>query len=110
MPGRARVCPEPGCPELQPCPTHARTPWAGSTRGSRLPPQWRDLRAKILRRDQRICHICGGPGADAVDHLQAGDDHSPSNLAAVHQDIPPYCHRRKSSAEGHAARHRRETP
>lgn len=100
----ARPCPVPGCPELAPCPEHRRTPWAGSNRRARLPKNWRSMHERILRRDRRICHLCGGPGADAVDHIEAGDNHSPANLAAVHQDVAPYCHRRKSSGEGHAAR------
>lgn len=106
----ATVCPIPGCPELAPCPHHpraprtSRRPWAASSRLSRLPVDWYKTRARVLRRDRRICWICNGPGADAVDHVIPGDDHSESNLRAVHHNVAPYCHRRKSSAEGHAAR------
>lgn len=113
MPRRAATpCPTPGCPELNPCPTHnrprtTRRPWAGSTRLARLPRGWHATRARILRRDRRICWICGGPGADAVDHVTPGDDHSDANLRAVHHDIAPWCHRRKSSLEGHTARRTR---
>jgi 5-methylcytosine-specific restriction protein A len=53
-----------------------------------------------LKRDKGICYICGGDGADRVDHIVAGDDHSLTNLAAVHDATPPHCHRAKSSAEG----------
>jgi 5-methylcytosine-specific restriction endonuclease McrA len=67
-----------------------------------LPSNWADeIVPYILDRDQRICHVCGQPGATQVDHIEAGDDHRPENLGAIH-DEP--CHRRKSSAEGNAAR------
>jgi len=74
--------------------------WAGSGRRARLPHGWPKIRARILKRDGRICHVCHGPGADAVDHIIPGDDHSDGNLAAIHQDVPPFCHRKKSSHEG----------
>ncbi|HEX5522815.1 MAG TPA: hypothetical protein VFX53_05175 [Pedococcus sp.] len=59
---------------------------------------------RILERDQGICYLCGGAGADAVDHVRHGDDHRDHNLAAVHDANPPHCHRYKSSREGNAAR------
>lgn len=65
----------------------------GSTR------HWRVLRARILA-DSDICHICGQPGADGVDHLVAvlrGGTNHPSNLRPAHHDVPPYCNRRKGS-------------
>lgn len=78
--------------------------WRGSTRRQRLPADWPERCKRILRRDRRRCHVCGGPGADAVDHVRPGDDHSDGNLAAIHQDVAPYCHRAKSAAEGVRAR------
>jgi 5-methylcytosine-specific restriction protein A len=75
-------------------------PWAGSTRRARLPKEWHAQRQRILRIHGRICHLCGGPGADAVDHVRPGDDHSDENLRPVHDKVPPHCHRAKSSAEG----------
>ena len=77
--------------------------WEGSTRAARLPPDWPQRRAHVLARDRCICHICHQPGADEVDHIERGDDHSYSNLAAIH-DWP--CHRRKTAAEANAIRHR----
>lgn len=75
--------------------------WQGNPRTTTT--AWRHLRTQILERDNYTCHICGRPGANEVDHLlpasRGGSDH-PSNLAAIHQ----LCHRRKSSAEGSAAR------
>ena len=67
----------------------------GSTR------RWRTLRARILAASD-ICHICGQPGADAVDHLvpkSRGGTDDPSNLAPAHHDIEPFCNRRKSDKD-----------
>ncbi len=83
--------------------------WAGSTRRARLPAGWSStIVPRILARDRAVCYLCGRPGADAVDHIQAGDDHSDANLASVHDHVWPHCHRRKSSAEGNAARAARQ--
>lgn len=75
--------------------------WAGSDRVHRLPANWPAIRRRILRRDHGICHVCGHPGADEVDHVHAGDDHSDANLAAIHDDP---CHKAKSAGEGVEAR------
>jgi 5-methylcytosine-specific restriction protein A len=80
--------------------------WEGSTRRARLPQGWDKTQARILRRDRHICWLCGRPGADGVDHVIPGDDHQDPNLRAVHHNVAPYCHRKKSAAEGVAARHR----
>lgn len=80
-----------------------REPWSESNRKQSLPNNWAALRMSILQRDNFICYICGRPGADSVDHIKPGQDHSPSNLAAAHQNIPPFCHRTKSAQEGAAA-------
>lgn len=71
--------------------------WTGSTRAARLPRDWPATRQRILTRDHGICHICHHPGADEVDHLTAGDDHSDTNLAAIHSHP---CHAAKSASEG----------
>lgn len=81
------------------CQKHQR-PWQGSTRKQRLPKDWPTRRLIVLRRDKGICHLCGQPGADTVDHIQPGDNHELTNLAPVHDRVPPHCHRYKSSAEG----------
>jgi len=77
--------------------------WVGSTRKERLPPDWAKRKAAVRARDGDICYLCGLPGADTIDHKVPGDNHELWNLAPVHDRNPPHCHRRKSSAEGHAA-------
>lgn len=84
--------------------------WAGSTRKARLPDDWPRRVADIRARDKGICYLCGQPGADTVDHVRRGDDHSLANLAQVHDRNPPHCHRYKTSAEGNAARERERRP
>lgn len=78
--------------------------WQGSDRSSRLPSNWTALKAEVYRTKGRRCHLCGKPGADTVDHIMPGDDHSLSNLAPVHDAVWPHCHRSKSSAEGNTTR------
>lgn len=86
--------------------------WEGSTRKDRLPSDWISYRRPtVLARDHGICHVCGRPGADEVDHLNQGDDHDLTNLAAVHGPRTGLrCHSAKSAAEGgRAAAARRPT-
>lgn len=81
--------------------------WEGSDRRQRLPPDWQTrIVPAAFRLHGDICHVCGDPGADAIDHVIPGDDHSLPNLRPIHQDVPPYCHRHKSAAEGVEARRR----
>ena len=83
---------------------HVGTGWQGSDRTHHLPPDWKQRKAAVWRRDGDVCWRCRRRGADAIDHKVRGDDHSLTNLAPIHQDVPPFCHRSKSSAEGNAAR------
>jgi 5-methylcytosine-specific restriction endonuclease McrA len=85
------------------CAKHQREPWLGSTRRERLPSDWNTRRLIVLKRDKGICYLCGVEGADAVDHIQPGDDHSLHNLGSVHDRTPPHCHRAKTAQEGAAA-------
>lgn len=88
-----------------------RPAWRNSTRASRLPSNWREL--KMLadsRNPEHFCHICGVRGGDFLDHKVPGDDHSLENLDWAHDRVPPHCHRTKSSREGAAARPRLHRP
>lgn len=77
--------------------------WSTSDRRSRLPANWyAEIRPAVL--DGRPCQIRWDAGCEGVatevDHIRRGDDHSMTNL----QPACAWCHARKSSAEGHAAR------
>lgn len=66
--------------------------------------EWAATRQRILARDHGMCHICGQPGADEVDHVipvYAGGSDDDTNLAPAHAHP---CHARKSALEGVAAR------
>lgn len=100
-----RVCPTPGCPNDQPCRTHARKPWTGTNRTNRTSTTgWRTKRRRILARDRYTCYQCG-QHADQVDHLtpvaEGGTD-DPANLGA----ICGTCHDRKTKAEAARGRAR----
>ena len=85
------------------CKEH-QTYWKGSTRRERLPKDWNTRRQIVFNRDKGICYLCGGTGADTVDHIVQGDDHSIENLALVHDKVPPHCHRKKTADEAQEAR------
>ena len=57
---------------------------------------WRRTVARVIRRDDGICHLCGLPGADSADHLvprsQGGSDRL-DNLRAVHHNAGARCNR-----------------
>jgi hypothetical protein len=79
--------------------------WEGSTRASRLPHNWPQLRQLVKERDGNRCTElmrdgtrCTDQGTD-VDHILPGDDHSLDNLRL----LCTWHHKKKSSAEGNAA-------
>ena len=62
--------------------------------------------AKILAASD-VCHICGHPGADSVDHVVAlargGSDTDPDNLKPAHHNPCPTCDERCNLVKGDRA-------
>ena len=58
---------------------------------------WSRFKARVIRRDHGICHICNRPGADTADHLtpvsKGGDIYDLANAKAAHHDVWPHCNR-----------------
>lgn len=73
-----------------------------SARTVPLPPDWPDIRARILARDGHACtwrdhyqRRCGAPATD-VDHIGDPADHSDTNLRALCSTH----HKRRSASQG----------
>lgn len=115
MPGRRKrpaawtVCSEPPCPELVPpgesfCSLHKPDPWPDAR--ERRPREqgqsgWSEqkLHREILREFKGICHVCGNPGSDEVDHVlpvTEGGTSDRSNLRPIHSSP---CHDVKTKLE-----------
>lgn len=48
---------------------------------------WQRRKARVIRRDAGLCHLCGTHGADTADHLipwSISHDDSMGNLKAAH--------------------------
>lgn len=65
----------------------------------------RQARNRRILAASDVCHICGHPGADAVDHVVAlargGSDVDPTNLRPAHHDVPcATCGERCNRAKG----------
>lgn len=91
-----------------------RPAYQGSSRRSRLPSNWEELREQgRLLNPQQICHRCQLPGGTTFDHKRPGDDHRQENLDWIHdwRDVKAgrskvNCHGRKTGAEAAAGRGR----
>lgn len=101
-PQASKVCATSGCPNLEPCATHARPAWEGSTRRQRLPADWEKRRRVTLDAYGRRCYICSNGDCNEVDHVDGTDDHTYANL----RPICPPCHKRKTQGEATAGRAR----
>jgi len=104
MPKAPRRCPSPGCTNLirhtAYCPDHTEA-WANPS-GWVKPKGWDRIRQAVLERDNYICHECGHSGADTADHVipqSRGGPDTMANLAAVHDRVPPHCHRAKTGRD-----------
>jgi 5-methylcytosine-specific restriction endonuclease McrA len=110
-----KVCAHGDCPHLQPCPVHPAKPWSGSGRRERtISGSAQQARARrVLARHRGICHVCGRPGSDEVDHVVplspladpdgVGGDDTDSNLRPIHSKP---CHEVKTQTESARARQR----
>lgn len=114
MPRRLpKVCADPKCGELTDggtyCPEHQPEPWAGSTRRERIGrsgSQQQAANKRTLRNHKWICHVCGKPGADEVDHvtpLAEGGTDTDDNRRPIHSTP---CHQAKTQQEAARARRR----
>lgn len=102
----ARVCATPGCSTLTTtsyCTDHTPKPWAGSTRRTTLPTDWRRRRLRALRRDHWQCRTCGQPATD-VDHVTPGGGDDLMNLQALCRR----CHQAKTLGEARIAREQQQ--
>lgn len=103
-----KICGEPGCPNLSPCPAHSKAPWAGSRRRDQLRTRSGSREQKINRTVMHvhggICHVCEKPGADEVDHVIPVSEGGPDtfeNRRPIHSDP---CHKNKTQEEAQRAR------
>lgn len=71
-----------------------------------LPADWPTRRRRVMRRDRGVCHWCGNPGADEVDHVDPNGGHELTNLAPIHC-IP--CHQDKTITERPLRRYHTQT-
>ena len=105
---KPKVCPEPGCPNLD-CEEHRREPWRGSEerkQGRLTGAPERARRARIMYAHRGVCHVCHLPGADQIDHITPlawGGADDESNLAPIHAEP---CHKAKTARESAEGRRR----
>lgn len=103
----AKVCSTPDCPNLEPCPIHAKQPWQGRNgRHGRMRSGSKEQRINrvVLRNYYGVCHVCGQPGADEVDHvipLSEGGADDYHNRRPIHSEP---CHQQKTQREARAQR------
>ena len=65
----------------------------------------RQKRNRAILAKSDVCHLCGHPGSDAVDHVvplaRGGSDDDPDNLKPAHHDVPcEACGERCNRAKG----------
>lgn len=100
------MCAVLGCARPVPCADHPQRPWAGSRRARRVGSGSRSQKHArfVMLRDGGICHWCGKPGADQVDHVvpvaEGGAD-TVGNKAPIHARP---CHLQKTQQEAQRGR------
>ena len=90
------------------------TPWDNTGRAERLNTRtgWerQDAARRTLRLHNSVCHVCGKPGADQVDHvipLAEGGTDTDDNRRPIHAEP---CHRNKTADESRRGRKTRKRP
>ena len=78
------------------CPEH-QSRWGNTTR--RRPKGWANTRARILKRDNHHCYVCGQPATE-VDHIDNLGSEADNNLAAICNP----CHTTKTLREAQESR------
>lgn len=104
----SKICSAGDCPNPQPCEEHERKAWEGSRRSERTISGWAQQKRarRVMRRYDGICHVCGNPGSDQVDHVvPLGEDGADTedNLRPIHSKP---CHEQKTADEARRARAR----
>ncbi len=91
--------------------------WENSDRRAHLPRNWPELRRQAgLLNPGHICHVCGRPGGEALDHKNGDrDDHRQENLDWVHDwrskrdgVSPVNCHQQKTRGDRPSVRRPKE--
>lgn len=100
MSAARKLCPHPECVSYLPCSEHVVKPWQGSTRSQKVKSGWQQQREarRVMRRDDTVCHWCGLPGSDEVDHVIPISENGPdtmTNKAPIHHR----CHTIKTQQE-----------
>lgn len=74
---------------------------------------WQRVKARVIKRDHGICHLCGQPGADSADHItpvaHGGALYDPANLRAVHHNTGQRCNRVRGAGTIDTARRKLST-
>ena len=88
------------------CPEHRRKPWENSTRRERTVSGWEQQRRaeRVMHQHDGVCHVCGRPGSDQVDHviaLEHGGSDTEENCRPIHSHP---CHAEKTQREAQQAR------
>ncbi|MFE1111224.1 HNH endonuclease [Streptomyces rochei] len=101
-------CGDVGCHELATkrglCDEHQPEPWRGrpspQQRYGMSSGTMRALKRQVMARDHGCCYVCGGEGADELEHKipvsQGGAARDLNNLGMIHSDP---CHREKTARE-----------
>lgn len=104
------ICPQPGCPQDQPCPTHTPPPWADSDRRRPHALRGRALQqrnAALITQAQGTCQACSGTRCGnqhlEIDHIDG--DHANNNPANLQVIGAEPCHAERTKTQAAQGRH-----